>query len=65
MTKAGKRLIAAAKEAKRLSDEGFARRVDIELDARGYPTNHPLRIEARVRYGVSSVLEPDHTKGEG
>ena len=65
MSKAGERLIAAAKEAKRLSDEGFARRVDIELDARGYPTSHPLRIEARVRYGAPSILEPDNTKRKG
>ena len=29
-----------------LNDEGFARRVDTELDALGYPKTHILRLHA-------------------
>jgi hypothetical protein len=31
------------------TSEGFARRVEIELDALGYPENHILRQVARAR----------------
>lgn len=59
MTKAGEKLIAAAKEARELSDRGFARRVDTELDALGYPKSHELRIAARTRCGLPGILEEE------
>lgn len=36
-----------------LSDDGFARRVDAELDALGYPQGHFLRIAAQARFKKS------------
>ena len=40
----------------KLSDAGFARRVEMELSALGYPERHVLRIAARVR-----ITEPSTT----
>ena len=38
-----------------LSDEGFARRVDAELDLLGYPRNHVLRLAAQARFKTNTM----------
>lgn len=44
----------------RLSDIGFARRVDAELDALGYPENHDLRRKA---VEICTRVRPDLPEG--
>lgn len=41
-----------------LTNEGFARRVDAELDALGYPENHTLRNAAKQRFSINWRDDP-------
>lgn len=43
-----------------LTDQGFARRVEAELDALGYPHDHVLREAARTRFNTHNSEEENH-----